>query len=84
MQRSSVMEQTLYIPYSQNAYSNNELEILKEYEEEKISVVAEPIKTNMDRVFYFKKIKKYAKVLDKVVDVRNYQVMHAHSLFSNG
>lgn len=46
----------------------------------------EPIKihTKLDRIFYFRKQNKSMKYLKKHYNIPEYDVIHAHSLFSNG
>lgn len=39
---------------------------------------------DLDRLFFYRKHKKIFKAIDKKYVVRNYNLIHAHSLFSNG
>lgn len=75
--------QDVYIAYKQGDYENNELLRLKEYHED-IKPILSPIKNNIDRLMYFSKIKKYFNDLETKTKVKEYEIIHAHSLFSDG
>lgn len=47
-------------------------------------LIKKPCFNKIDRLFFYYKYNKIYKVLLKSVDVKNYSIMHAHSLFSNG
>lgn len=77
-------EQSIYIPYKEGDCSADELKIISRYKENGVNPIALPIKTNSDRIFYKKKIHKYAKNVEKLINIEDYQIIHAHSLFSDG
>lgn len=78
------IEETIYIPYSKKGYDENEKKIINGYYASGIQVVALSIKKNIDRILYRKKIKKYERELIKKIDINEYDIIHAHSLFSDG
>lgn len=51
---------------------------------EMVKVIYDNILRKSDRVFFHKKINKIYKNLDKAVDLSNYDLIHAHTLFSDG
>lgn len=78
------IEQTIYIPYKTGAYSSAEMEILEKYELSGIMPIALPIKNISDRLLYKKKIHKYKKHLERYTDIKKYDIIHAHSLYTDG
>lgn len=83
MGRALEVKQYLYIPYKKG-YSKKEMGIIEQYRKNGINTIALPIKTDLDRILYFKKIKKYMKHIEEVIDIREISLLHAHSLFSDG
>lgn len=78
------INETIYIPYSDEDCSESEKQILIEYDKVGINVVALPIKNKIDRILYKSKIRKYTKNLIQHIDIKQFQMIHAHSLFSDG
>ncbi|MCO7150877.1 glycosyltransferase family 4 protein [Vagococcus lutrae] len=57
----------------------------KNYRYEMKNIYSAPIYTNSDRIFYRKKQFKYNKFInDSIVDISSYDLIHAHTLFSDG
>lgn len=77
------IEQYLYIPYKKG-YSEKEMGIIEQYKKNGINAIALPIKTDLDRIFYYKKIRKYMKHIEEAINIKETSVLHAHSLFSDG
>lgn len=79
------MEQCVYTPFKKEEYSSAELEwAFTEYSREDINFIAAPIKKKSDRVLYKKKIAKYFRYLDENYDLKSTDIIHAHSLYSDG
>ena len=77
-------EQSIYIPYKKGEYTVNELKIIDKYKKQGINPIPLPIKKDWDRVFYRKKVHKYTRELIETINIKDYQIVHAHSLFSDG
>lgn len=78
------INQVIYIPYKANDYKDRDLNRFNNYHEN-VKVILSPIKKKKDRIMYFSKIKKYfLDVERKVRDINSIDVIHAHSLFSDG
>lgn len=84
IQSSMDIYQDLYIPYCADDYNESDLEIISRYELNGIHTIALPIKNKSDRILYHKKINKYKKKLEKILNVKEYNIIHAHSLYSDG
>lgn len=78
------VEQTIFIPYQKKDISEKDMNIIKKYNSIDVKTIALPIKTSLDRILYFKKIKKYVTALEKNTCINDFQIIHAHSLFSDG
>lgn len=83
MGKALSVEQYLYIPYKKG-YSEKEMGIIEQYRKNGINTIALPIKTDLDRILYYKKIKKYMKQIEDAIDIKEVSLFHAHSLFSDG
>ncbi|HHV99394.1 MAG TPA: glycosyltransferase family 4 protein [Clostridiaceae bacterium] len=78
------LEQTIYVPYKKDNYKSEDLDRLKKHKKD-IKIIASPIKTLADRVLYHAKIEKYFNDLEKKSNYfEKIDVIHAHSLFSDG
>lgn len=77
------IEQCLYIPHKKG-YSDKEMSIVDQYKKNDVETIALPIKTDLDRVLYYKKIKKYTKHIEDAIDIKGVSLFHAHSLFTDG
>ena len=77
-------EQTIFIPYQEDNIIEKDMKIIEDYNSIGVNTIALPIKTSWDRIFYFKKIKKYARNLENRIFVNDFQIIHTHSLFSDG
>lgn len=86
LQEAGILHQTIYIPYRTREYSCSEIQQVEKFSEikEGIDVFSSPIKSTIDRVFYFSKIRKYARVLETNKKIGKYHIIHAHHLFSDG
>ena len=54
------------------------------YEGKEEYLIKAPCYHKMDRIFFYYKYKKVYKDILERVDVKNYHILHAHSLFANG
>ena len=77
-------EQTIYIPYKEGDCTKKELEIIDCYKEANIQPIVLPIKNRSDRILYYKKIRKYLKKLEERISIKEFHIIHAHSLYSDG
>lgn len=73
----------VFIPYSSSLYKEENLERFKYYDS-KVPVVLSPIKTNLDRIMYFSKIRKYAQYCESSIKLISCNLIHAHHLYSDG
>jgi len=79
------IEQTVFVPFRNQEYCSEEPKnTLLNYESKGINIQLMPIKNKLDRIFYFKKIRKYAKSLVRTCRISDYELLHAHSLYSDG
>lgn len=77
--------QTVFTPYRKEEYNDNEfLWVNCAYKNSDIELILLPIKTIFDRLFYKHKINKYVKTLISITSGRNFDLIHAHSLFTDG
>ena len=77
--------QTIYTPYRRCEYNESEFSWVSEsYEKQQIEIILSPIKTLFDRALYNRKIRKYARHLIQNVEIESFDLIHAHSLYSNG
>lgn len=74
---------SVFIPYDSKVHKEEKIKRFKEYDE-RIPVALRPIKTDLDRVMYFSKIKKYARECEKSADLNKCNLIHAHHLYSDG
>lgn len=65
-----------YIPCTKKEYSLRR--------QKKHKVIYAPIKTSLDRIFLDRKTSKYKKYLENYCDMSKVNLIHAHSLFSDG
>lgn len=71
------------IPYSAKKIKNDALNRFKFYDK-KIPVFLFPIKSEIDRILYFSKIRKYAKKCESIREFYDCNLIHAHHLYSDG
>ena len=77
--------QTVFVPFSNKEYGMEEQkDTILNYESKSINIQLLPIKNKQDRIFYFRKIGKYEKYLLKRLTISDYELLHAHSLYSDG
>ncbi len=81
-----IYHQTVYVPYRIREYRNSDVQRMERLYDSNnsVDVFFSPIKTFIDRVFYFSKIRKYARILEIEKGVKGYSIIHAHHLFSDG
>lgn len=79
----SHVTQSVYVPYSEKDYQIKDYKALKNIDSN-INLILSPIKNTSDRVFYFKKINKYFIDLQPELIINSYDLIHAHSLFTDG
>jgi L-malate glycosyltransferase len=78
------IQQTVYVPYKKADYENVDLDSIINRRND-LNVIASPIKTTIDRLFYFTKINKYFNDIEtKSNHFEGIELIHAHSLFSDG
>ncbi len=75
--------QDIYIAYNRSDYKDEEIARLSMYYEN-INPILSPIKNNIDRFMYFNKIRKYSDDLEMKTEIKKYEIIHAHSLFTDG
>lgn len=79
------IEQIVYTPYKETEYTQSELEwAFTQYKKNEILLEVAPIKTTLDRLLYRRKIKKYFNYLDLNYNILKFDMIHAHSLYSDG
>lgn len=77
--------QTIYTPYRRCEYTEAEFSWVSEsYRKQQIEIILSPIKTLFDRALYSRKIRKYTNHLIQNVEIESFDLIHAHSLYSNG
>lgn len=77
------IKQEVYVPYKDGEYNEEDFKELNKYDDS-IQLTLRPIKNKSDRVLYNKKIKKYFKDIEENVDLSDFELIHAHSLLSDG
>lgn len=83
IRRKSDFFQDVYIAFKQNEYEQEEILRLQKYHD-RVNPILSPIKTNTDRIMYHRKINKYYADLKHKTKIEKYEIVHAHSLFSDG
>lgn len=79
------INQSVFTPYREKSYSVKEKQaVTEEYAKEEVELNMLPIKTLSDRVLFNKKITKYVNALHCVYRDMDFDVIHAHSLYSDG
>lgn len=83
--RQRGIEQDVFVPFDGREYSVEEQNnIVQSYKMKEVRIKTLPIKTVWDRVFYYKKIRKYVSALKKEFVCSDFILLHAHSLYSDG
>ena len=78
------IKQYVYIPFKSSDVKTEDLRRMDRYDKN-IEVLLSPIKTSKDRLMYFSKISKYfIDVQKKIPQLNNIDVIHAHSLYTDG
>ncbi|WP_307345103.1 glycosyltransferase family 4 protein [Metabacillus malikii] len=84
LRKSGNIDQIEYIAYKPGENKKEELDRFQNYHEN-IKVILSPIKRSIYRVMYFLKIRKYFLDIEgKINSIKSIDVLHAHSLFSDG
>lgn len=77
--------QTVYCPYSKRENADSDVtHTIEKYREAKIELSLLPIKKNIDRLLYSSKIQKYSSHILNEIDNNKYDIIHAHSLYTDG
>ncbi len=77
--------QKVYIPFRPKDFTVEQPEsIFNNFSTLEVDTILAPIKTNIDRFLYRRKICKYFQYVDSKINSENVSVIHAHSMFTDG